>query len=268
MLAAVAIGAALAVAGAAYQCCFATHWSRPTFSAFGGRGAGRGARDFLFAAGRDHQVLAFGVGLAAVAMVYVIANAVRGHDPMLVLVLAGVVIGALGGALNTLVKYLADPYNELPAITFWLLAACIDGQPETCFCGANDRAGVDAAGAAALARQRTCARRRGSALAGCRMTVVRVTVIACATLMTAAACRSAASSAGSACSSRTRAYVDGPEFSRLLPMAMLLGAGFLLGVDTLARTAARIEIPLGVLTAFVGTPLFIWQLVVARRIWK
>jgi iron complex transport system permease protein len=60
----------------------------------------------------------------------------------------------------------------------------------------------------------------------------------------------------------------GPDFSRLLPTSVLLGAGFLLGVDTLARTVARIEIPLGVLTAFVGTPLFLWQLATARRSWQ
>jgi len=53
-----------------------------------------------------------------------------------------------------------------------------------------------------------------------------------------------------------------------LPVAVLLGAGFLLGVDTLARTAGRIEIPLGVLTAFVGTPLFLWLLATARRSWQ
>ena len=54
----------------------------------------------------------------------------------------------------------------------------------------------------------------------------------------------------------------------LLPVSVLLGAAFLLAVDTLARTVARIEIPLGVLTAFVGTPLFLWQLATARRGWQ
>ena len=54
---------------------------------------------------------------------YVIGNAVRGHDPILVLVLAGVVMGALLGACVALLKYLADPYNQLPAITFWLLGS-------------------------------------------------------------------------------------------------------------------------------------------------
>ena len=52
----------------------------------------------------------------------------------------------------------------------------------------------------------------------------------------------------------------GPDFSRLLPAAMLLGAGYLVAVDTLARTIAPLEIPLGVLTAFIGAPFFIWLL--------
>ena len=62
--------------------------------------------------------------------------------------------------------------------------------------------------------------------------------------------------------------LTGPDFSRLLPVAVLLGAAFLVAVDTLARSVASIEIPLGVLTAFVGTPLFLWQLATARRGWQ
>ncbi len=61
---------------------------------------------------------------------------------------------------------------------------------------------------------------------------------------------------------------SGPDFGRLLPAAMLLGAGYLLAVDTVARTIAPIEIPLGVLTAFVGAPVFIWLLAAARRVWQ
>ena len=67
--------------------------------------------------------MAFAGGLAAVGMVYLVARAVRGHDPLLVLVLAGVVLGALLGACVALMKYLADPYNQLPAITYWLLGS-------------------------------------------------------------------------------------------------------------------------------------------------
>jgi ABC-type sugar transport system ATPase subunit len=69
------------------------------------------------------QAVAFAGGLIAVAAVYVIGSAVRSRDPILVLVLTGVVVGALFGAGVGLVKYLADPYNQLPAMTFWLLGS-------------------------------------------------------------------------------------------------------------------------------------------------
>src|SRR5262249_61381834 len=69
------------------------------------------------------EVLAFAGGLVAVAAVYTIGSLLRSRDPILVLVLAGVVIGALLGAGVGLVKYFADPYNQLPAMTFWLLGS-------------------------------------------------------------------------------------------------------------------------------------------------
>src|SRR5262249_3169430 len=69
------------------------------------------------------QVLAFVGGLAAVVAVYLIGSIVRARDPILVLVLTGVVIGELLGAGVGLVKYIADPYNQLPAMTFWLLGS-------------------------------------------------------------------------------------------------------------------------------------------------
>src|SRR5262249_15928454 len=67
--------------------------------------------------------LAFAGGLSAVAAVYVIGSLLQSRDPILVLVLTGVVIGPLLGAGVGLVKYLADPYNQLPAMTFWLLGS-------------------------------------------------------------------------------------------------------------------------------------------------
>ena len=98
---------------------------------------------------------------------------------------------------------------------------------------------------------------------------VRLAVIASATLITAAsvAVCGVIGWVGLVIPHFAR-MLAGPEFSRLLPMAVILGAGFVLGVDTIARTAASIEIPLGVLTAFVGTPLFLWQLTRARHIWR
>ena len=59
----------------------------------------------------------------------------------------------------------------------------------------------------------------------------------------------------------------GPNFNRLLPTAMLIGAGFTLLIDMLARTLTTTETPLGVLTAFLGAPVFIWLLASGRRGW-
>jgi iron complex transport system permease protein len=60
----------------------------------------------------------------------------------------------------------------------------------------------------------------------------------------------------------------GPDFAKLIPASALLGGGFLLVIDTLARTAAPIEIPLGILTALIGTPFFIWLLASVSKTWS
>jgi iron complex transport system permease protein len=60
----------------------------------------------------------------------------------------------------------------------------------------------------------------------------------------------------------------GPSFARLLPVSAIIGAGYLLVVDTLARTIAAVEVPLGILTAVIGAPFFIWLLAAGRRGWS
>jgi iron complex transport system permease protein len=62
--------------------------------------------------------------------------------------------------------------------------------------------------------------------------------------------------------------VVGPDFAKLLPVAAILGGSFLLFIDTIARTAASIEIPLGILTAVIGTPFFIWLLAGMQKNWS
>jgi len=124
VLAAAFVGAALAVAGTAFQGLF----SNPLVSADllgASSGAALGAvLGIYFSLGVFAiQAFAFAGGLVAVAAVYLIGSAVRTRDPILVLVLTGVVIGSLLGAGVGLVKYLADPYNQLPAMTFWLLGS-------------------------------------------------------------------------------------------------------------------------------------------------
>ena len=97
----------------------------------------------------------------------------------------------------------------------------------------------------------------------------RIAIVAAATLVTSA---SVATSGiigwvGLVVPHLARALV-GPDFPRLIPTAALLGGGYLLFIDTLARTAAPVEIPLGILTAVIGTPFFIWLLAGMQRTWS
>jgi iron complex transport system permease protein len=271
VVAAVLIGAALAAAGAAYQNMFRNPLVSPDIlGVSAGAAVGAVLGIFLSLNVILIQSLAFAFGLAAVALVYAVSNAVRGHDPLLVLVLAGVVVGSLLGACVALMKYLADPYNQLPAITFWLLGSLASASPADVW----STLPLVLVGLAPmwLLRWRinllSLDDEEARAL-GVETGRIRVAVIAAATLMTSAAVAISGVIGwiGLVIPHFARMLV-GPDFSRLLPTSILLGAGFLLAVDTLARTVARIEIPLGVLTAFVGTPLFLWQLMTARRGWQ
>ncbi len=271
IIAALVVGAALAGAGAAYQSLFRNPLVSPDILGVSA-GAALGAILGIFMA-LDVWViqgLAFAFGLAAVALAYAIASSMRGHDPILILVLAGVVLGALFGACVALLKYLADPYNQLPAITYWLLGSLASTT-------AGDVRSIVlpvSIGLAALwlLRWRITVLSLGdeeAAALGVRPGPMRLVVVAGATLMTAAVVSISGiiGWVGLLVPHFARLLV-GPDFRRLLPVAVLLGAAFMLGVDTLARTAARIEIPLGVLTAFLGTPIFLWVLAAARRSWQ
>src|SRR5262249_18318316 len=121
VVAAVAVGATLAASGAAYQSLFRNPLVSPDIlGVSAGSAFGAVIGIFLSLPVLAIEATSFAGGLAAVIIVYGIAAAIRGRDAVLVLVLAGVVIGALFGAGVGLLKYLADPYNQLPAITFWL----------------------------------------------------------------------------------------------------------------------------------------------------
>src|SRR5882757_924690 len=124
VIAAMLVGAALAVAGTAFQGLFRNPLVSPDIlGASSGAALGAVVGIYLSLGVFAIQTVAFVGGLIAVGIVYVIGASVRSRDPILVLVLTGVVVGSLFGAGVGLVKYLADPYNQLPAMTFWLLGS-------------------------------------------------------------------------------------------------------------------------------------------------
>jgi len=270
VLAAFAVGAALAAAGAAYQGMFRNPLVSPDIlgvSAGAGLGAVLGI--FLSLPVIAIQLFAFAGGLGAVALVAAVAAMVRGRDTVLVLVLAGVVIGALAGAATSLLKILADPYDQLPAITFWLLGS-LAGVTNEDVGGALPIVAV-ALVPLALLRWRINVLSMGDEEArtlGIDAGRLRIGVIVCATLMTAAvvSISGVIGWVGLVVPHIARMLV-GPGFGLLLPAATLLGGCYLLVVDTLARTISTTEVPLGILTAVIGAPVFVWLLAAGRRGW-
>ncbi len=270
VLAALLVGAGLAAAGSAYQGMFRNPLVSPDILGVS-TGAALGAvlAIFLSESLLVMQALAFAGGLGAVALVYAVGSRMRAHDPLLALVLTGVVIGTLLGSAIALVKYLADPYNELPAITFWLLGSLAAIAPADLALAFP----LAIAGLAPLVllrwRINLLALPDDEARAlGVDTRRLRMLVVACATLITAAvvAISGIIGWVGLLIPHAARLLV-GPDFGRLLPLAMLMGAAFMLAVDTLCRTMATIEIPPGVLTALIGTPFFLWLFALARRTW-
>ena len=268
VIAALVVGAALSAAGATYQGLFRNPLVSPDIlgvSAGAGLGAVLGI--YLGLPVAPIQALAFLGGLGAVAAVYGVGLAVRRHDPVLTLVLAGVAVGAVLGAGISLLKVLADPYNQLPAITFWLLGSL---------------SSVTLGDVAAtlpmmllglvplvLLRWRMNLMSLGDAEAralGVETRLLRPVLIAGATLITAAAVAMTGVIGwiGLIVPHVARLLV-GPDYRRLLPASLVLGAGYLVLVDLIARNLGTVEVPLGILTALVGAPFFLWLLASGRR---
>lgn len=268
MAAALLVGSTLAAAGAAYQGMFRNPLVSPDIlGVSAGAGLGAVAGMFLGLPMIWVQLLAFVSGMVAVGVVYTVAQLVRRHDPVLVLVLAGVALSALLGACISLLKILADPYTQLPTITFWLLG------------GLNAVSNKDLVYALppallgllplVLLRWRinllSLSDEEASAL-GMNTGRTRGWLIVAATLMTASAVSFTGiiGWVGLVIPHMARLMV-GPNFSRLLPASLLLGGAFLLLTDTLARSMTSIELPLGILTALVGAPFFLFLLAKGGR---
>ena len=268
VLAALVVGGALSVAGTAFQGLFRNPLVSPDIlGASAGAALGAVLGIFLSFGVVGIQASAFLGGLLAVILVYALGSSMRAGDPALMLLLTGVVVGSLLGAGIGLVKYLADPYNQLPAMTFWLLGSlsAMSSKDLLPLCVPV------LAGTALLLALRwqlnvmSLPDEEARSL-GARTRLLRAAIVAAATLVTSASVAAAGvvGWVGLVVPHLARLLV-GPSFPRLLPTAALLGGGFLLFIDTLARTLATVEIPLGILTAVLGTPFFIALLRSAQR---
>lgn len=268
ILAAVIFGIALAMSGVVYQALFRNPLVSPDILGVSS-GAALGAIAAIFLSWPVWAIYlnAFVAGLVVVALVWLIASRIKGTDPLLTMVLIGIVIGALAGSATSLLKILADPYDQLPAMTFWLLGS-LSGV-------ARQEIGLGVALILIFALPLVMLRWRLNLLVlpdddarsmGVNLQALRLLVVICATMMTACVVSMAGVVGwiGLLVPHVARLMV-GSSLAVLLPTSALLGACLLLGIDTLARTLGTTETPLGVLTAIIGAPVFIAALLHARR---
>jgi iron complex transport system permease protein len=201
--------------------------------------------------------LAFAFGLVAMGIVY-LTGRVNGRAPVLMLVLSGVITSAFFAALVSLIKYTADPYDKLPAIVFWLMGSLAAVTYQKVLWGCLP---VLAAGFVLYRlRFRINVLSLGdeeAASLGIRVEPTRWAVLVCTTLITASlvAVCGVIGWVGLVVPHMARMLV-GPDHRLLLPAAALIGGAYLVVIDDLARALTPAEIPIGILTAVVGAPVF------------
>lgn len=259
ILMAVLVGACLSAAGAAYQGVFQNPMAAPDIlGASAGAGFGAALAIFLNASSTGITLMAFGMSLLTVFLVMYIAKYAKG-ERVLGIVLAGIMVSSLTQAGTSFIKLVADPNNKLPAITFWLMGSLVGAtNKELKFVIWPMLAGLIPL---LVLRWRINILTLGDEEAesiGVNAKRVRTIVIICATLVTASAVSVSGMIGwvGLVIPHMMRRIV-GSDYRHLMPASMLGGGLFLLLVDNFSRNISNTEIPIGILTAFVGAPFFL-----------
>lgn len=260
ILAACIVGAALSCAGCVYQGVFENPMAAPDFlGASSGAALGAALAIILGMGDRMITVMAFILSLGTIVLVYFIGSRTRGNRTV-GLVLAGLMVSALAQAGTSFIKLVADQTNELPEITYWLMGSLTGIEAsEVLFAFL-----VILAGTIPLMLLRwkinilTIGEQEASTM-GVRVGAVRAVSLICATLITAAAVSISGMIGwvGLVVPHFCRKII-GNNMKFLLPASIFTGAFFLLMVDNVSRNLFEVEIPIGILTAVIGAPFFIW----------
>ena len=202
----------------------------------------------------------FGGGLLAVAITYVVGvKFCRGGNTTLAIILSGIIVSTLFTSLLSMIKYVADPYDKLPVIVYWLMGSLASITRDNLILPLY------------FLRWKINLLSFGDGEAkslGIPVERLRLTVIICATLMTAAAVAISGiiRLVGLVVPHLVR-FIVGPDFRFLLPGSALMGGLFLLASDNLTRTLWTMEIPLGILTSLFGVPFFLYLLIKYHHSW-
>lgn len=260
ILLALMVGCCLATAGAAFQGTFQNPLVSPDILGASQGAAFGAALAILFGwAGWAISGMAFLLSIVTVLCVLLILGRARGNR-ILVTVLAGTMVSSLFSACTSFVKLVADPSNQLPAITYWLMGSLNGAKmSEIAIAAIPMTLGV---GTLFALRWRINILTMGDDEAttmGVDAKRLRLIIIFAATLATAAsvAVSGMIGWVGLVIPHLCRMLV-GSDYRKLVPASMFMGAGFLLLVDNFSRLITTSEIPIGILTAFVGAPFFLY----------
>lgn len=258
ILLSIIIGAGLACSGASYQCIFGNPLVSPDILGVSA-GAGFGAAlAIVCSAGSvvvQSQALLF--GLLAVAIVLVIAR-VRRKTEVFMLVLSGVIVSSLFEAFISIIKYVADPQDELPAITVWLMGSLASASYKDVVMAVTVIVPCMLVLLALRWKMNLLSLNEDEARSlGIRVERMRLVIIVLSTLMTAVSV--------SICGvigwiglviPHVARFCVGNDHRGLIPACILLGGTYLLVIDGIARTLTAAELPISILTAIIGAPFF------------
>lgn len=256
------VGASLAVSGASLQGLFRNPLvSSGMLGVSAGAGFGAALAIVLFHNTFMIYLFAFLAGILAVALSYMIGR-IYDTAPVIMLVLGGVIVSSVFSALLSLVKYVADPYNDLPAIVFWLMGSLSSATYKSILVSLIPMfTGITGL---LFMRWRINVLSMGDREArsmGLNIDLDRAVVIICTTLATAGAvCVSGIIGWVGLVIPHIGRIIAGNDNRVLIPVSMSLGACFLVIIDNLGRIITGGEIPLSILTAIVGGPFFVYLL--------
>lgn len=270
IMAAILIGSALSVSGATYQSMFLNPLVSPgLLGVLAGASFGAAVGMILADSWIMVQLGAFAFGLIAV-LVAVGMSVVNRGDRLLMLILGGIISGSLFTAMLSIVKYLADPYEQLPAIVYWLMGglSSIDGTTVLVVCGPIIGGILALLCLSGYLNVLSMGDEEASSL-GINVVFLRWLFIVLATVISAltVVLGGIIGWVGLLIPHIARMTV-GPDNRILLPASALIGAIYLLIADDISRILFNVEIPIGILTSVIGIPFFAFVLRIVKRDYK
>ncbi len=254
------VGAILSLVGTTYQGIFRNPLvSADVLGTSWGAGFGAALGLLLSFGYVNVTIMAFGFGILAVLLVVIMGKTIS-NNKILGIVLSGIMIGSLFSSGISYIKLIADPLNELPAITYWLMGSLASAKwTDVRFIMPVFFVGVIPIYILRWRMNLLTLGEEEAKTLGISVEQTRMVLILCATLLTAAAVSVSGMIGwvGLVIPHVARKLV-GNDYRKLVPMSMLAGASFLLIVDDVARTIVSVEIPLGILTSVVGAPSFLY----------